>query len=62
MIYTQKSQELSFNYIIFVFNELEHSFHMDAKEFLPAGGSYHNGEFVETITFPRENNNKMDCQ
>ena len=61
MIYNQKSQEFSFTYIISISDELQHSFSMDAKEFLPAGGAYHNGVFSETIVFSRDEKNKMDC-
>lgn len=61
MITSWETQNFSFAYIIFLSDELQHGFSMDAKEFLPAGGSYHNGVFSETIVFSRDEKNKMDC-
>lgn len=61
MITLKETQKFSFAYLNFLGNELLHGFSMDAKEFLPAGGSYHNGVFDETIVFSRDEKNKMDC-
>ena len=54
MVTSWETQEFSFAYIIFISDELQHSFSMDAKQFLPAGSSYHNGVFAETTVFTRE--------
>lgn len=48
-------------FIYWLLDEFDHGLSMDAKEFLPAGGSYHNGIFDETIVFSRDEKNKMDC-